>query len=58
MFKYIYDAPQQAALNYKAVCTPDIHLFDKDLELFYQHVNPHSFLSLPYLPGDIYLFFD
>lgn len=38
-FKYLYDPTQKAALDYKAQCTPDIYLFDKDLKLFYQYVD-------------------
>ena len=34
-FPYLYDETQQVALAYKAACTPDIFLFDKDHRLFY-----------------------
>ncbi len=35
-FKYLYDPTQKVALDYNAVCTPDIFLFDGNLKLFYQ----------------------
>jgi peroxiredoxin len=34
-FPYLYDATQQTALAYQAVCTPDFFLFDKDRKLAY-----------------------
>lgn len=35
-FPYCFDESQQAAQDYKAACTPDLFLFDGDLELFYR----------------------
>ena len=35
-FEYLYDSSQEVAKNYKAVCTPDIYGFNKDLELKYR----------------------
>jgi len=35
-FPYLYDESQQVAHAYKAACTPDIYLFDKDLKLVYR----------------------
>lgn len=35
-FKYLYDETQQVAKDFKASCTPDIFLFDKDLTLVYR----------------------
>ncbi len=35
-FPYLYDQTQQVAHAYKAACTPDIYLFDKDLRLAYR----------------------
>lgn len=34
-FPYLYDEDQQAAIAYKAVCTPDFFLYDQDLKLAY-----------------------
>ena len=34
-FPYLYDESQQAAIAYKAVCTPDFFLYDGNLRLFY-----------------------
>jgi peroxiredoxin len=34
-FPYLYDETQDVARRYKAVCTPDIYLFDKNLALVY-----------------------
>lgn len=34
-FPYLYDESQQAAIAFKAVCTPDFFLYDKDLQLAY-----------------------
>ena len=34
-FPYLYDESQQAAIDYKAVCTPDFFLYDRDLRLAY-----------------------
>lgn len=34
-FPYLYDATQEVAIAYKAVCTPDFFLYDKDLKLAY-----------------------
>ena len=35
-FPYLYDETQAAAKAYKAACTPDFFLFDKDLALVYR----------------------
>lgn len=35
-FPYLYDESQDVAHAYKAACTPDIYLFDKDLKLVYR----------------------
>lgn len=35
-FPYLYDETQQVAKAYKAACTPDFYLFDKDLLLVYR----------------------
>ncbi len=34
-FPYLYDESQQVALNYGAVCTPDLFLFDSGMRLVY-----------------------
>ena len=36
VFPYLYDESQKTARAYKAACTPDIFLFDKDLKLVYR----------------------
>lgn len=36
MFPYLYDEAQTAALAYRAACTPDFFLFDRDHELVYR----------------------
>ncbi len=35
-FPYLVDETQQAAIQYKAACTPDFFLFDKDRKLVYR----------------------
>lgn len=35
-FKFLYDETQEVAKAYKARCTPDFYLFDKDLKLVYR----------------------
>jgi len=35
-FPYLYDETQAIAKSYKATCTPDFFLFDKNLELVYR----------------------
>jgi peroxiredoxin len=35
-FPYLYDATQAVAKNYRAACTPDFYLFDKDHRLVYR----------------------
>jgi peroxiredoxin len=35
-FPYLYDETQEAAKAYRAACTPDFFLFDKDLRLVYR----------------------
>lgn len=35
-FKYLFDSTQEVAKAYRAACTPDIYLFDKDLKLVYR----------------------
>lgn len=35
-FPYLYDATQETAKKYDAACTPDLYLFDKDLNLVYR----------------------
>lgn len=36
IFPYLYDATQKTAKSYNAACTPDIYLFDTNLELVYR----------------------
>ena len=35
-FPYLYDETQEIAKDYKAACTPDLFLFDENLDLFYR----------------------
>jgi peroxiredoxin len=35
-FPYLYDESQQVALAYKAACTPDFYVFEKDQKLVYR----------------------
>lgn len=35
-FPYLYDETQEVAKAYKAACTPDFYLFDKNLQLVYR----------------------
>lgn len=35
-FTYLYDQTQDVAKSYRAACTPDAYLFDKDLKLVYR----------------------
>ncbi len=35
-FPYLYDETQEVAQAYKAACTPDFYVFDKDLSLIYR----------------------
>ena len=35
-FPYLYDESQEVARAYDAACTPDIYIFDKDLQLAYR----------------------
>ena len=35
-FPYLYDASQQVAIAYRAACTPDFFLFDRDHQLVYR----------------------
>lgn len=35
-FPYLYDDTQEVAKAYKAACTPDLYVFDKDLKLVYR----------------------
>ncbi len=35
-FPYLYDATQDVAQAYDAACTPDLYLFDSNLELIYR----------------------
>lgn len=35
-FPYLYDATQEVASAYGAVCTPDIFVYDENLELVYR----------------------
>jgi peroxiredoxin len=35
-FPYLFDASQAVARSYRAACTPDLYLFDKDLKLVYR----------------------
>lgn len=35
-FPYLYDATQQVAVAYKAACTPDFYLFDRNRALVYR----------------------
>ncbi len=34
-FPYLYDETQEVAKTYKAACTPDLYVFDKDLKSVY-----------------------
>src|SRR5271170_7070189 len=36
IFPYLYDATQAVAKSYRAACTPDIFLFDKNQKLVYR----------------------
>ena len=36
IFPYLYDETQDAAKEYRAACTPDFYLFDKDQRLAYR----------------------
>jgi len=36
VFPYLYDETQAVAKAYRAACTPDLYLFDKDLRLVYR----------------------
>ncbi|EAR00213.1 thioredoxin family protein [Maribacter sp. HTCC2170] len=36
IFPYLYDESQEVAISYEAACTPDIYLFDDNLNLFYR----------------------
>jgi peroxiredoxin len=36
LFPYLYDATQEVAKAYRAACTPDIFLFDRDRRLVYR----------------------
>lgn len=36
VFPYLYDESQKVAKAYRAACTPDIYLFDKDQKLAYR----------------------
>jgi len=36
MFPYLYDESQQVALAYRAACTPDFYVFDKNRKLVYR----------------------
>lgn len=35
-FPYLFDATQEVAKAYKAACTPDLYIFDKDLKCIYR----------------------
>jgi peroxiredoxin len=35
-FPYLYDEEQQVARDYRAACTPDFYVFDRDLRLVYR----------------------
>ena len=35
-FPYLYDETQEVAKSYKAACTPDFFIFDRDLKLVYR----------------------
>ena len=35
-FPYLYDETQEVAIAYQAECTPDLFVFDKDLQLAYR----------------------
>lgn len=37
-FSYLFDESQGIAKTYRASCTPDFYLFDKDLKLYYRYV--------------------
>ncbi len=54
-FPYLYDESQEAARAYKAACTPDIYLFDKDMKLVYrgQFDGGRPSNSVPVTGGDL-----
>jgi len=35
-FPYVFDATQEVAKSYKAACTPDFYVMDKDMRVFYR----------------------
>ncbi len=35
-FPYLFDETQEVAKSYKAACTPDFYIFDKNMELVYR----------------------
>lgn len=37
-FPYLFDDTQEVAKSYRAACTPDVFLFDKDMKLVYRYV--------------------
>lgn len=48
-FPYLFDESQDIAKTYKAACTPDFYLFDKDLKLYYRYVyknEKHLFIHI------------
>lgn len=42
-FTYLFDETQDVAKAYRAACTPDIYMFDKDLKLVYRYVCSEPF---------------
>ena len=36
IFPYLYDKTQAVAKSYRAACTPDLYIFDKDQRLVYR----------------------
>lgn len=41
-FPYLFDEMQVISKEFKALCTPDFYLFDKDLRLVYRFVQSHQ----------------
>lgn len=49
-FPYLFDAEQEAALAYGAICTPDFFLYDRNMQLAYCGQFDASRPSLPHPP--------
>jgi peroxiredoxin len=55
VFPYLYDATQSVAKAYRAACTPDFFLFDRDLRLVYrgQFDESRPKTDIPVTGGDL-----